>query len=317
MSYGRAMLVGLLNTLLVSALSIVLSTLIGFVVGIGRLSSNWLVAKLCTVYVETLRNIPLLLQVVFWYFGVLQALPGPRDSITVGRWFVLNNRGVYVPELIFGAGSWFVVVALAIGVAGSFALYRWAQLRQIRTGHRPQVWWAMPMLIVGLPAAALFATHVPFALSWPALTGFSYEGGLQVNPELAGLTLALSLYTAAYIAEIVRAGLLSVARGQREAAEALGLRRGLSLRLVLVPQAMRVIIPPLASEYLSLTKNSSLAIAIGYPDLVAVFAGTVLNQTGQAIEILSLTMAIYLALSLITSALMNLYNRAHALEGLG
>ncbi|HUO88057.1 MAG TPA: amino acid ABC transporter permease [Rhizomicrobium sp.] len=317
MSYGRAMLVGLVNTLLVSAISIALSTLVGFIVGIGRLSSNWLVAKLCTVYVETLRNIPLLLQVLFWYFGVLQALPTPRDSITAGRWLVLNNRGVYVPELVFQTGSWLVVVALVVGLAAALGLHRWAQLRQLRTGHRPKVWWAMPLLIAGLPATVLCITHVPFALSWPELSGFSYEGGLQINPELAGLTMALSIYTAAYVAEIVRAGLLSVARGQREAAEALGLRRGPSLRLVLIPQAMRVIIPPLASEYLSLTKNSSLAIAIGYPDLVAVFAGTVLNQTGQAIEILSITMAIYLALSLITSALMNLYNRAHALEGLG
>jgi general L-amino acid transport system permease protein len=316
-SYGRAMLVGLLNTLLVSAASIVLSTLIGFIVGIGRLSANWLIARLCTVYVETLRNIPLLLQVLFWYFGVLQALPAPRDSITAGRWLVLNNRGVYVPELLFQKGSWLTVAALILGLAASYVLHRWAQQRQLRTGHRPQIWWAVPLLIVGLPMAVLFATHVPFALSWPELAGFSYEGGFPINTELAGLTLALSLYTAAYIAEIVRAGLLSVARGQREAAEALGLKHGLSLRLVLVPQAMRVIIPPLASEYLSLTKNSSLAIAIGYPDLVAVFAGTVLNQTGQAIEILSITMAIYLALSLITSGVMNLYNRAHAVEGLG
>jgi general L-amino acid transport system permease protein len=316
-SYGRAMLVGLGNTVLVSAISIVLSTLLGFVIGIGRLSSNWLIAKLCTIYVETLRNIPLLLQLLFWYFGVLQALPAPRDSITAGRWLVINNRGVYVPELIFRPGSWFVAGALIAGLAGAYALYRWAQLRQRHTGHRPVVWWAMPLLVVVPAVAALSATHVPFALSWPELAGFSYDGGLQINPELAGLSLALSIYTAAYIAEIVRAGLLSVARGQREAAEALGLRRGLALRLVLIPQAMRVIIPPLASEYLSLTKNSSLAIAIGYPDLVAVFAGTVLNQTGQAIEILTMTMAIYLALSLLTSGLMNMYNRAHALEGLG
>ena len=316
-SYGRAMWVGLWNTLLVSVISIVLSTLIGFLVGIGRLSSNWLVAKLCTVYVETLRNIPLLLQVLFWYFGVLQALPVPRESLALGEWVVLNNRGVSVPEVIFGRGSWLVVAALVLGSAAAFALHRWAQHRQLRTGHRPVTWWAMPLLVLGLPAAATFSLGHPFALSWPELTGFSYEGGLTLSPELAGLTAALSIYTAAYIAEIVRAGLLSVARGQREAAEALGLTRGQSLRLVLIPQAMRVIIPPLASEYLSLTKNSSLAIAIGYPDLVAVFAGTVLNQTGQAIEILSITMGIYLALSLLTSALMNLYNHAHRLEGIG
>ena len=316
MSYGRTLWVGLLNTLLVSAISIVLSTILGFIIGIGRLSSNWMVAKLCTIYIETLRNIPLLLQILFWYFGVLQALPVPRQSATLGRWLVLNNRGVYVPEVIFARGSWIVVVALVVGLAASFVLYRWAQLRQLNTGHRPKVWWAMPLLVLGLPALATFALGHPFSLSWPELAGFSYEGGLSINPELAGLTVALSIYTAAYIAEIVRAGLLSVARGQREAAEALGLARGRVLRLVLIPQAMRVIIPPLASEYLSLTKNSSLAIAIGYPDLVSVFAGTVLNQTGQAIEILSITMAIYLALSLITSGLMNLYNYAHRLEGI-
>jgi general L-amino acid transport system permease protein len=316
-SYGRAMWVGLANTLLVSAASIVLSTILGFVVGIGRLSSNWLVAKLCTVYVETLRNIPLMLQVVFWYFGVLQALPPPRESLALGSFLAINNRGLYVPELIFLPGSWLVAAALVTGIAASYALHVWARARQLRTGHRPTMWWAMPLLIIGLPALALLAMRTPFALSWPELAGFSYEGGLQINPELAGLAIALSTYTAAYIAEIVRAGLLSVARGQSEAASALGLKPSHSLRLVLIPQAMRVIIPPLASEYLSLTKNSSLAIAIGYPDLVAVFAGTVLNQTGQAIEILTITMAIYLTLSLITSGLMNLYNRAHALEGLG
>jgi len=317
MSYGRALLVGLLNTLLVSAVSILLSTFLGFVIGIGRLSSNWLVAKLCTVYIETLRNIPLLLQILFWYFGVLQALPTPRESIALGSWIVLNNRGVSVPEVIFERGSWIVVALFLFGLAASFALYRWAQLRQQATGRRPVVWWAMPLLIAGLPAVATFALGHPFSLSWPELTGFSYTGGLSVNPELAGMTVGLSIYTAAYIAEIVRAGLLSVARGQREAAEALGLPRQRVLWLVLIPQAMRVIIPPLASEYLSLTKNSSLAIAIGYPDLVSVFAGTVLNQTGQAIEILSITMAIYLALSLITSGLMNWYNHAHRAEGFG
>ncbi|MBL6852743.1 MAG: amino acid ABC transporter permease [Alphaproteobacteria bacterium] len=315
MSYGRTLWVGLLNTLLVSAVSIVLSTILGFIVGIGRLSSNWLVAKLCTIYIETLRNIPLLLQILFWYFGVLQTLPVPRQSMTLGSWLVLNNRGVYVPEVVFGHGSWIVIATFLFGLAASFGLYRWAQHTQQRTGKRPVVGWAMPLLIIGLPVVATFALGHPFSLSWPELSGFQYQGGLSINPELAGMTTGLSIYTAAYIAEIVRAGLLSVARGQREAAEALGLPRQRVLWLVLIPQAMRVIIPPLASEYLSLTKNSSLAIAIGYPDLVSVFAGTVLNQTGQAIEILSITMAIYLALSLITSGLMNLYSYAHRLEG--
>jgi general L-amino acid transport system permease protein len=297
---------------LVSAISIVLSTIIGFIVGIGRLSSNWLIAKLCTAYVELLRNMPLLLQLLFWYFGVLAALPGPRESLTVGGAIALNNRGLFVPLLIQQDGSWLVWSGLAAGSVIAWALYRWARKRQHDTGHRPAVWWAMLLAIVGLPIAALYGTGIPFAVSWPELQGFNYSGGLQIIPELAGLTLALSIYTAAYIAEIVRAGLLSVARGQREAAQALGLRQSHSLRLVLVPQALRVIIPPLASEYLSLTKNSSLAIVIGYPDLVSVFAGTVLNQTGQAIEILTMVMAIYLVLSLIVSLLMNLYNHTHA-----
>jgi len=316
MSYGRTLWVGLLNTLLVSAISIVLSTILGFVIGIGRLSSNWLVAKLCTVYIETLRNIPLLLQILFWYFGVLATLPVPRESATLGHWLVLNNRGVYVPEVMFQRGWQVVAFVSILGIVGAALVRRWAARRQQLTGERPATWWATLLLVVGLPIATLLAMGVPFSLSLPELAGFQYEGGLSINPELAGMTVALSIYTAAYIAEIVRAGLLSVARGQREAAEALGLTRGRVLRLVLIPQAMRVIIPPLASEYLSLTKNSSLAIAIGYPDLVSVFAGTVLNQTGQAIEILSITMAIYLALSLITSGLMNWYNYAHRAEGI-
>ncbi|HEY0300939.1 MAG TPA: ABC transporter permease subunit [Rhizomicrobium sp.] len=313
-SYGQAMWVGLANTLLVSVIAIVLSTIVGFIVGIGRLSTNWLVAKLCTAYVELLRNMPLLLQIMFWYFGVLAALPGPRESLTVGSALAVNNRGLFLPLLLNGAGSWIAWSALAAGIAAAYAVYRWAQLRQLRTGNRPTTWWAILLLLLGLPLAALYATGIPFTVSWPTLEGFNYAGGLQVIPELAALAMALSIYTAAYIAEIVRAGLLSVGRGQREAAQALGLRSGLSLRLILVPQAMRVIIPPLASEYLSLTKNSTLAIVIGYPDLVSVFAGTVLNQTGQAIEILSIVMAIYLALSLVTSMAMNLYNRAHAME---
>ena len=313
-SYGRAMWVGLANTILVSAIAIVLSTVIGFVVGIGRLSTNWLVAKLCTAYVELLRNMPLLLQILFWYFGVLATLPGPRESITVGAAVAINNRGLFLPLLLNGAGSWIVWSAAALGIAAAYGLYRWAQIRQLRSGHRPTTWWIIVLLLIGLPLIALYATGIPFTVSWPVLEGFNYTGGLQVIPELAALAMALSIYTAAYIAEIVRAGLLSVARGQREAAQALGLKPGLSLRLILVLQALRVIIPPLASEYLSLTKNSTLAIVIGYPDLVSVFAGTVLNQTGQAIEILSIVMAIYLALSLITSLLMNFYNRAHAME---
>ena len=308
-SYGRAMWVGLANTLLVSGIAIVLSTIIGFIVGIGRLSTNWLVAKLCTAYVEALRNMPLLLQILFWYFGVWRRCRA-RESITRGaasRSTIaavpaaaaerrrIVDRGRRRPRAI--------LMRLSLGPDPPAA-------------HRPPPHDVVgdPAAALGLPTVALVATDVPFTVSWPTLEGFNYTGGLQMIPELAALAMALSVYTAAYIAEIVRAGLLSVARGQREAAQALGLKHSLSLRLILVPQALRVIIPPLASEYLSLTKNSTLAIVIGYPDLVSVFAGTVLNQTGQAIEILSIVMAIYLTLSLVTSLLMNLYNRAHAME---
>lgn len=312
-TYGRVLIVGLLNTLLVAILGIVLTTLLGFVIGIGQLSSNWLVAKLCRAYVETLRNIPLLLQLFVWYFAVLRALPIPRDSWTIFGAFFLNNRGLYVPGPVTEPGFGWVVLAIALGAIGSLLLSWQARRRREAQGViTPVALQSFALLLV--PALVISAvTGFPLHFTWPVLEGFNFEGGIVVLPELMALVIALSTYTASYIAEIVRAGIQGVARGQIEASQALGLKRSPILRLVLVPQAMRQIIPPLTSQYLNLTKNSSLAVAIAYPDLVSVFAGTTLNQTGQAIEIIAITMGIYLTLSLLTSSAMNWYNARIAL----
>jgi general L-amino acid transport system permease protein len=314
-SYGRAFLVGLVNTLLVAGLGIFFATIIGFVVGIARLSSNVLLSRLAGAYVELMRNLPLLFQILFWYLAVLGALPGPRQSEPLLGAIFLSNRGLVLPRLIFEPGSGIVVGALLTAIAGALLLRIWGHRRLLATGHRPRTgWWALA-LVVGLPLLVAAATGMPFSLELPELRGFNFVGGVRVIPELLALLFALSTYTGAFISEVVRAGILSVARGQTEAARSLGLSRGLTLRLVVAPQAMRLIVPPLTNQYLNLTKNSSLAAAIGYPDFFYVFAGTTLNQTGQAIEIIAVTMAVYLAISLITAALMNWYNRALALRG--
>ena len=307
-TYGRAFVVGLLNTLLVAAIGIVLATVIGFSVGIARLSSNWLISRLAAAYVEILRNIPLLLQIFFWYFAVLRTLPSPGDSLEPVAGIFLNNRGLVVPRPVAEPAFWAVVVALAVGLAAFLALRRWAKARQMATGQPFPLFWPGLGLIVGLPALAFLATGLPLGFDIAELQGFNFEGGLTLLPEFVALTLALTIYTGAFIAENVRAGIQSVDRGQKEAAEAVGLTEGQVMRLVILPQAMKVIVPPLTSQYLNLTKNSSLAVAIGYPDLVSVFAGTVLNQTGQAIEVIAMTMAVYLTISLVTSFFMNLYN---------
>jgi general L-amino acid transport system permease protein len=307
-SYGRVFLVGLLNTLLVAGLGIVLATILGFVIGIARLSPNWLVARLAGAYVELIRNLPLLFQILFWYLAVLGALPGPRQSISLFGEVFLNNRGIIVPAPTVGEGAGLVAAAGAVGIIATLALRSWARRRQARTGEQLPVFWIGCALIVGLPLAVLAATGFPIGFQKPELRGFNFVGGMRLIPEFVALLIALTTYTAAFIAEVVRAGVLAVPRGQTEAASALGLRRGLTLRLIVVPQALRVIVPPLTNQYLNLTKNSSLAVAVGYPDLFAVFAGTALNQTGQAIEIIAITMAVYLAISLLTSALMNWYN---------
>jgi general L-amino acid transport system permease protein len=306
-TYRRVFYVGLLNTLLVSGLGIVFATILGFVIGLARLSPNWLLARLAGGYVEFVRNLPLLFQILFWYLAVLLALPGPRQSIGIGP-FYLNNRGVIVPRLVFGEGSGAIVIAFAVAVVAIIGLRVVARRRQEATGKLIPVLWPSLALIVGLPVAAFLAVGAPVSVEVPVLRGFNFVGGTRVIPEFTALLIALSTYTAAFIAEVVRAGVLAVPKGQTEAAMALGLRRGTMLRLVVVPQAMRVIIPPLTNQYLNLIKNSSLAVAIGYPDLVAVFAGTTLNQTHQAIEIIAITMAVYLLISLVTSVAMNLYN---------
>jgi general L-amino acid transport system permease protein len=307
-TYGRVFVVGLLNTLLVAGIGIVLATILGFAIGIARLSPNWLVARLAGGYVELIRNLPLLFQILFWYLAVLGALPPPRQSISLFGEIFLNNRGIIVPAPVAGKGAGLVLAVFAASVAATLALRVWARRLQIRTGRQmPLLWNCLALLIV--PALiALIATGWPIGFEAPELRGFNFVGGIRLLPEFVALLVALTTYTAAFIAEIVRAGLLAVPRGQSEAASALGLRRGLTLHLIVVPQALRVIVPPLTNQYLNLTKNSSLAVAVGYPDLFAVFAGTTLHQTGQAIEIIAMTMAVYLAISLITSGLMNWYN---------
>ncbi len=312
-SYGRTFIIGLLNTALVSFLGIILATVIGFIVGIARLSSNWLVSRFAAVYIEIFRNIPLLLQIFFWYFAVLQALPSARQSMSLGEAIFLNVRGLYFPAPVFGEGSSVVIATFLIGIVASVFINIWAKNKQRLTGQQTPMGRIILGLVVVLPTIVYFVMGSPISAEYPELKGFNFRGGISIIPELAALLLALSIYTASFIAEIVRSGINAVSHGQTEAAMSLGLPRTRTLKLVIIPQALRIIIPPLTSQYLNLTKNSSLAMAIGYPDLVSVFAGTTLNQTGQAIEIIAMTMAVYLTLSLVTSALMNLYNRKVAL----
>jgi general L-amino acid transport system permease protein len=311
-TYGRALLVGFVNTVIVAVCGIITATLLGFLVGIGRLSHNWLIRKISTIYVEIFRNIPPLLVIFFWYFGVLSVLPLPRDSIELPFGSFLNSRGFYFPQMIWGEGAWLIPIALLIAIGMTWFVARRAYQRQMSTGQQFPVFWTGLGLIVGLPLLAFMAAGFPLTLDFPKQSTFNLTGGFQVKPEFLSLYLALSFYTASFIAEIVRAGIMGVGKGQTEAAHALGLRKGSTLRLVVIPQAMRIVIPPLTSQYLNLTKNSSLAIAIGYPDLVAI-GGTILNQTGQAIEIVAIWMVVYLGLSLITSAFMNWFNARMAL----
>lgn len=312
-TYGRALLVALLNTLLVAVIGIVLASALGFAIGIARLSSNWLVARIAGAYVEIVRNVPLLLQLFFWYFAVLRALPGPREGLELFGAFHLNLRGLYLPRPLFEPAMWAVPAALAAALAAGWGIRRWARRRQRETGRPFPSFAAGLGLVVGLPALAFALAGAPVAWEFPELRGFNLRGGLQLIPEFVALVVSLTMYTAAFIAEIVRAGIQSVGRGQIEAAQSLGLRAPTALRLVVLPQALRLIIPPLTSQYLNLTKNSSLAAAIAYPDLVLVFAGTALVQTGQAVEIIAITMGVYLLLSLFVSAFMNWYNRRTAL----
>jgi general L-amino acid transport system permease protein len=306
-TYTRVFLVGLLNTLLVSIIGIFFATVIGFLVALGRLSSNWLLSRISGGYVELIRNLPLLFQILFWYLAVLSALPNPRQSISLFGSFFLSNRGFVVPRPVGQAGFEPFAAAVLIGIVASLLLHRYARRQLFESGRLITIWPYVVGLLIGLPLVISLIFGAPVTFEMPELKGFNFSGGSRLIPEFVALTVALSTYTAAFIAEIVRAGILSVHKGQMEAGASLGLSRGSTLRLVVVPQALRVILPPLTNQYLNLTKNSSLAVAIGYPDLVSVFAGTTLSQTGQAIEIIGITMGVYLLISLVTSAIMSFY----------
>ena len=306
-SFARALLVGFLNTVMVSVLGIIAATIIGVVAGVLRLSSNWLISRLVTSYVEFVRNVPVLLQIIFWW-ALLTGLPKVRDSLSLGDTAFLNNRGVRVPAPLTEPGFGWVLAALAAGIVIAILITRWARKRQDLTGQIFPTGWTTIGLIIGLPLIVYFALGQPLGWEIPRRTRFNFQGGINITPELIALWLALATYTGAFIAEIVRAGILSVSRGQSEAAFALGLRPNLTMQKIILPQALRVIIPPLTSQYLNLTKNSSLAIVIGYQDLVSI-GGSILNQSGRSLEIVAIWMAVYLSLSLATSAYMNWYNK--------
>jgi general L-amino acid transport system permease protein len=314
-TYGQAFWVGLLNTLLIAVICIPLATLLGFAIGVARLSPNWLLSRFALVYTSIMRNTPLLLLLLFWYNAVLKSLPGPRQSISVGEVVFLNNRGLYLPMPVAlePAVWWSGAVLLAIALAIGFRL--WARRRQDQTGAQAPTALVAAALIVGLPTVVAATAGAPFAFDMARLSGFNLKGGLQIVPEMAALVFGLVTFTAAFIAEIVRAGVLAVPVGQSEAAAALGLHRGSSMKLVVIPQAMRLITPPLTSQYLNLIKNSSLAVFIGYPDLVQIFAGTVLNQTQAAVQVMAITMAVYLVISLAVAVALNAFNARYALKG--
>ena len=306
-TYTRVFFVGLVNTLVVAVIGIFFATIIGFIVALGRLSPNWLLSRISGGYVELVRNLPLLFQILFWYLAVLAALPNPRQSVALFGSFFLSNRGFVIPKPIASAGFEPFAFAVLVGIVGALLLRRYARRQLFESGRLIRIWPYVLGLLFGLPLLISLLFGAPVSFEIPVLKGFNFSGGSRLIPEFVALTLALSTYTAAFIAEIVRAGIQSLHKGQMEAGASLGLSRGSTLRLIVVPQALRVILPPLTNQYLNLTKNSSLAVAIGYPDLVSVFAGTTLSQTGQAIEIIGITMGVYLLISLVTSAIMSFY----------
>lgn len=305
--------IGLLNTLLVTFIGVILATILGFIIGVARLSQNWIISKLATVYVEVFRNIPPLLQILFWYFAVFLTMPGPRNSHNFGDSFFVSSRGLNMPAALIADGFWPFVISLVVAIVAIVLMCRWANKRFEDTGAPFHKFWTGLALFLAIPALCTLIFGAPVHWEMPELRGFNFVGGWVLIPELLALTLALTVYTAAFIAEIVRSGIKSVSHGQTEAARSLGLRNGPTLRKVIIPQALRVIIPPLTSQYLNLAKNSSLAAGIGYPEMVSLFAGTVLNQTGQAIEVIAITMSVYLAISISISLLMNWYNKRIAL----
>ena len=312
-SYARVFVIGLLNTLLVSVIGIFLATILGFIIGVARLSQNWMINKLATVYVEVFRNIPPLLQILFWYTAVFLTLPGPRQAHGYLDMFFVSSRGLNMPKAIPAEGAWAFLISIVIAILAVVAMVRWANKRFEATGEPFHKFWAGLGLLLVIPGLSMLIFGSPVHWELPQLKGFNFTGGWVLIPELISLTLALTIYTAAFIAEIVRSGIKSVSHGQTEAARSLGLRPGPTLRKVIIPQALRVIIPPLTSQFLNLAKNSSLAAAIGYPEMVSLFAGTVLNQTGQAIEVIAITMSVYLAISISISMLMYWYNKRIAL----
>ncbi len=310
-TYGRALLIGVLNTLKVAVVGVVLATILGTLLGVARLSKNWLIARLSAIYVEVIRDLPVLLQLLFWYTA-LQGLPTPKNSFHPLPGVFLSNRGIKIPVVEWETPFWWALGALVLGVIGTVAWSRSATRQQEATGVRPKVWPVALGFIIGFPVLVWGALGAPFAVETPVLRGFNFIGGATVSPEYSALTLGLVIYTSSYIAEIVRSGILAVPTGQWEAAGALGMRSGTVLRKIVLPQALRVIIPPMTSQYLNLTKNSSLAVAIGYQDVVSI-ASTTLNQTGQAIEGIAAIMLVYLIISLSISLLMNWYNTRIAL----
>jgi general L-amino acid transport system permease protein len=304
----RAAVVGLLNTALVAVVGIVLATILGVILGIIRLSNNWLARNVAYWYIEFSRNVPILLHILLWHGIIINTMPHPKKAIAVGDFLFLTNRGLYLPQPIAEVGIAALYLAIVAALAFVFFFSRYAKKLQSETGRQLPVYMINFIVLVSFPLLAFFASGSPVSLDLPALKGFNFRGGMHLMPEFVALTFALSIYTAAFIAEIVRAGILAIHKGQREAAEALGLRPRRVMSLVILPQARRVIIPPLTSQYLNLTKNSSLAIAIGYMDLVATLGGITLNQTGREIETMLLVMGIYLIISLSISVAMNWYN---------
>ena len=311
----QAAVVGLLNTFLVAAVGVVLATLLGFILGVARLSRNWLVSKLAYIYIEFTRNVPVLLHILLWHGIIINTMPHPRNALTIGEVLFLTNRGLYVPKPIAETGIWLVWLGFVAALFFSVGFARYARARQHQSGVQLPVFRVNLAICILLPLLAFFAAGQPISLSFPALKGFNFRGGIQLPPEFVALTFALSIYTAAFIGEIVRAGIIAVDKGQREAAEAIGLRPSQVMNEVILPQARRIIIPPLTSQYLNLTKNSSLAIAIGYMDIVATLGGITLNQTGREMETMLMVMGIYLIISLLISAFMNWYNSRVRLVG--